>query len=98
MGFRAGDAGAWDSHDRFEASGGLTKDFSPSKTARGQGISLPGERRAAMNCAECGEPILGINRKAKFCSAKCRYRQRDRKRYQADPEGERAKSRAYYAA
>jgi hypothetical protein len=35
---------------------------------------------------------------AQFCSSRCRYRFRDRRKYAEDPEGERAGSRAYYAA
>jgi len=34
----------------------------------------------------------------KFWSDRCRYRHRDRVKYGADPQGERAKSRRYYAA
>jgi len=49
-------------------------------------------------CAECGETFVRRSARARFCSDKCRYRQRDRQRYAADPEGERAKSRRYYAA
>ena len=52
-------------------------------------------------CEECGEPledVLHHRRGRRFCSAKCRYRARDRERCQADPEGQREKSRRYYAA
>jgi hypothetical protein len=50
------------------------------------------------HCLECGEPILRRNRpKSAFCSEKCSHRARDRRKYEADPEAARAKSRAYYA-
>ena len=52
-------------------------------------------------CAECGGGIpYGHARKttASYCSAKCRYKARDRARYERDPEAVRARSRAYYAA
>lgn len=50
-------------------------------------------------CEECGAEFEGrVRRGTKFCSDRCRYRHRDRQRYAADPEGERAKSRRYYAA
>jgi hypothetical protein len=49
-------------------------------------------------CEECGIEFEGrVRRGTKFCGDRCRYRHRDRLRYAADPEGERAKSRAYYA-
>jgi hypothetical protein len=35
-------------------------------------------------------------KQARFCSASCRYRARDRARYEEDPESVLAKSRAYY--
>ena len=33
----------------------------------------------------------------RFCKSGCRYKARDRRRYETDPDGVRAKSRAYYA-
>jgi hypothetical protein len=54
----------------------------------------------ALTCVECGEELEDVWRHRstrQFCSDRCRYRHRDRLRYAADPEGERAKSRAYYA-
>ena len=52
------------------------------------------EARRNFRCAECG---AGLERwlvvSAQFCSPKCRYRFRDRRRYAEDPERERAKSR-----
>jgi hypothetical protein len=39
-----------------------------------------------------------VLRVTKFCSDRCRYRHRDRLKYAADPDGERAKSRRYYGA
>jgi hypothetical protein len=53
-----------------------------------------------VTCEECGAGFTPGNysKRARFCSAACRYRKRDRERYARDPEGERAKSRAYYAA
>jgi hypothetical protein len=54
-----------------------------------------------VTCMECGGEIpYSRDRKTttRYCSPKCRYRARDRKRYAADPDGERARSRAYYAA
>jgi hypothetical protein len=49
-------------------------------------------------CAECGEPLAPWQRVTSgFCSPKCRYHFRDRRRYAEDPEREREKSRRYYA-
>jgi hypothetical protein len=53
---------------------------------RGRRSSSPGPRRLYQSKSLCG------------FATKCRYRKRDRLKYEADPEGERAKSRAYYAA
>lgn len=54
-----------------------------------------------VTCGECGGAIE-FNRSRTsvtvFCSPKCRYKARDRARYAADPEGARAKARAYYWA
>jgi hypothetical protein len=50
-------------------------------------------------CEECGGEIEDLWRtraNRRYCSDKCRYRHRDRVKYLADPEAERAKSRAYY--
>jgi len=55
----------------------------------------------ADKCEECGEPFEYMREarmSKRFCSDRCRYRNRDRRRYAEDPERERAKSRAYYAA
>lgn len=52
-------------------------------------------------CEECGEPFEYMRHSRsnkRFCSDRCRYRNRDRRRYAEDPERERAKSKAYYAA
>jgi hypothetical protein len=54
-----------------------------------------------MTCEECGQeiPNMRFARASKrFCSDKCRYRHYNRLRYERDPEGERARSRAYYVA
>lgn len=54
----------------------------------------------ALACEECGkefEDLRRCRRGKRFCSDRCRYRHRDRAKYVADPEHERAKSRAYYA-
>jgi hypothetical protein len=51
------------------------------------------------SCLECGADINRRERpRSDFCSDAHAYRYRDRLRYEADPEGQRAKSRAYYAA
>lgn len=49
-------------------------------------------------CAECGVDLELWLRPQPFCSAKCRYRFRDRRRYAEDPEGQRERARAYYLA
>ena len=50
-------------------------------------------------CLECGAELSWSERpKSDFCSDAHSRRYRDRLRYQADPEAQRAKSRAYYAA
>ncbi len=49
-------------------------------------------------CAECEKTFVRRSVRARFCSATCRYRHRDRCDYEADPEAERASSRRYYAA
>jgi len=56
----------------------------------------------------CGLDMRGMRRRIagrlapslnpEVCSDRCRYRHRDRLRYKANPEGERAKSRRYYRA
>jgi hypothetical protein len=52
-------------------------------------------------CAVCGEPLPQSWRSfgpPPFCSVQHRTKFRDRRRYAEDPEGQRAKARAYYAA
>lgn len=49
------------------------------------------------SCAECGKTFVRSVARARFCSDRCRYRHRDRLKYAADPEGESAKARSYYA-
>jgi len=59
------------------------------------------ESRRVPCCEECGgefENLKDTRASKRFCSDKCRYRHRDRLRYERDPEGERARGRAYYAA
>ena len=64
------------------------------------GMPLPGgEKRRGLDCEEYGEPIPDLRHTRsgrRFCSDKCRYRARDRKRYEADPEFQRERSRRYY--
>ena len=51
------------------------------------GMPLPGgEKRRGLDCEECGEPIPDLRH----------TRSRDRKRYEADPEFQRERSRRYY--
>ena len=67
-----------------------------------QSISLPaGEKRSDL-CEECGKPVEGglsrrYTTRKRFCSDGCRYKARDRLRYERDPERERERSRRYYA-
>ena len=57
------------------------------------------DARRRFVCAECGAGLTRWQRaSAQFCSPKCRYRFRDRRRYVENPERERAKARAYYEA
>ena len=57
------------------------------------------EARRNYVCAECGVPLEQWQRAlVQFCSPRCRYRFRDRRKYAEDPEGQRAKGRAYYWA
>lgn len=50
-------------------------------------------------CLECGTQLHWRERpKSNFCSDAHSRRYRARLRYDADPEAQRAKSRAYYAA
>ena len=56
------------------------------------------EARRNHRCAECGVDLERWQWTSSFCSSKCRYRFRDRRRYAEDPEREREKSRAYYRA
>lgn len=57
------------------------------------------DARRRFVCAECGAGLTRWQRaSAHFCSPQCRYRFRDRRRYAEDPEGARARARAYYAA
>lgn len=55
--------------------------------------------RRSNRCPECGEDITYVScPRTGFCSEKCYYRFRDRRRYAGDPEAARARARAYYAA
>jgi hypothetical protein len=57
------------------------------------------ETLGTVACAECRQPFerkQRIQRRRRFCSPACRYRSRDRRRYEDDPNGGRAKSRDYY--
>ena len=57
------------------------------------------DARRRFVCAECGTELTRWQRTSvQFCSPKCRYRFRDRRRYAEDPEGARVRARAYYAA
>lgn len=57
------------------------------------------DARRNHQCAECGvDRDYRQHPRSLFCSDKCRYKFRWRRRYAADPEGERAKSRDYYWA
>jgi hypothetical protein len=61
----------------------------------------PSVGEKGLACEECAQPFEDLRnsrRGRRFCSSKCRYRHRDRRRYELDPEGEREKSRRYYAA
>ena len=50
-------------------------------------------------CAECGVELDRWQRASvQFCSPRCRYRFRDRRRYAENPEAIRERSRRYYAA
>jgi len=48
-------------------------------------------------CVECGEPFVTPSGRGRFCSPKCCYRARDRRRYEDDPDAIRAASRRWYA-
>jgi hypothetical protein len=48
-------------------------------------------------CEECGGPVVSKSGRARFCTPRCRYKARDRARYERDPERERERSRRYYA-
>lgn len=62
-------------------------------------VAILEDARRRFVCAECGTELTRWQRaSAAFCSAKCRYRFRDRRRYAENPERERAKARAYYWA
>jgi endogenous inhibitor of DNA gyrase (YacG/DUF329 family) len=55
------------------------------------------EARRLMRCAECGEPLHHrVHPRTPFCTAKCRYRWRDRRRYAVTAEAQRERSRVYY--
>ena len=57
------------------------------------------ESRAAHRCAECSSPLERWQwASSSFCSPKCRYRFRDRRRYAENPEAARERARAYYRA
>jgi hypothetical protein len=51
-----------------------------------------------IQCAECGQPFQRKKRgrPAKFCSARCCYRHRDRRDYERNPDAERERARRYY--
>jgi hypothetical protein len=52
-----------------------------------------------LTCEECGVEFVDVkNNRAsrRFCSDRCRYRARDRRRYETDPEKVRERSRSYY--
>jgi hypothetical protein len=55
------------------------------------------ESRRNRRCAECSTDLdwRTVPRSA-FCSDKCRYRFRDRRKYAQNPDPERARSRSYY--
>jgi hypothetical protein len=56
------------------------------------------EARRIGRCAECDVELdHRVSPRSAFCSPKCRYRFRDRRKYAADPEAQRARARAYYA-
>jgi hypothetical protein len=57
------------------------------------------EARRIRRCAECSADLdhRTVPRSA-FCSPRCRYRFRDRRKYDENPAAQRARSRAYYAA
>jgi endogenous inhibitor of DNA gyrase (YacG/DUF329 family) len=60
--------------------------------------ALLAESRRNHTCAECGEPLAPWQRVVStFCSPRCRYRFRDRRKYAENPERERERSRRYYA-
>jgi hypothetical protein len=50
-----------------------------------QSLSLSrGEKPSSQNCEECGEPLPAYEPRRgarRFCSEKCRYRSKDRKRF-----------------
>jgi endogenous inhibitor of DNA gyrase (YacG/DUF329 family) len=55
------------------------------------------DARSRFVCAECETELERWQRaSAQFCSPKCRYRFRDRRRYAENTEERRARSRAYY--
>jgi hypothetical protein len=60
--------------------------------------ALLSEARRTRRCAECGADLhhVLVPRSA-FCSEKHRYAFRDRRRYLENAEGERERSRRYYA-
>jgi hypothetical protein len=56
------------------------------------------ESRRNHSCAVCHSPLAPWQRvTSTFCSPRCRLKFRDARRYAEDPEGQRAKARAYYA-
>jgi endogenous inhibitor of DNA gyrase (YacG/DUF329 family) len=60
--------------------------------------ALVAEARRVRRCAECGVDLHHeLVPRSAFCSDRCRYRFRDRRRYVENPEGERERSRRYYA-
>ena len=61
-------------------------------------VSLPVSVKARGGlCAECGVLFVTPSGRGRFCSPKCRYRARDRRRYEDDPDAIRAASRRWYA-
>ena len=73
---------------------------SPKERTSPQGVddaAILAEASRNRRCAECGGDLdwRSVPRSA-FCSPRCRYRWRDRRKYAENPERERERSRAYY--
>ena len=59
--------------------------------------AIVAEAWRARSCAECGAHLhYKLVPRSVFCSDRCRYRFRDRRRLVKDPERERARSKSYY--